>query len=75
MGGVYDLGPRWVVERAVAIARDGGCAECGSLFDIAVHHIKSLREFDGDYANANRPENLVTLCRPHHIEVHGGVGV
>lgn len=71
-------GPNWRDVRKSAISRDGGeCVECGigrkehqERFDqdLHVHHIEPLREI-GNYTEANKLENLQTLCFPCHRQL------
>lgn len=42
------------------------CVVCGSEDNVDVHHI------DGDSSN-NDLENLVPICRTHHLQIHHGV--
>lgn len=68
-------GKNWYKQRRAARERDGyECVVCGmpdeeheSKFGwrLEVHHIVPVREFD-EPEDANRLENLITLCRPHH---------
>lgn len=69
-------GPNWEEQREVALDRDGHeCVKCGSGEDLNVHHKVPLRNFDRDkprwHERANALENLITLCRACHSEVHG----
>lgn len=75
-----DYGPEWNRIHGWVLERDGN--ECqdedheasggGRLGEsLVVHHIKPLREFNGDYLAANQPENLVTLCLSCHGRWHG----
>ena len=49
--------------RAIVLERDGyKCQRCGYAF-LEIHHI------DGNRWN-NDPNNLVTLCRKCHFEIH-----
>lgn len=79
-------GPNWTEQREVAIqADDEQCLRCGLtreehyvLFDcdLIAHHIRPLREcLDADlsYAEANRLDNLMTVCCECHptVEAHG----
>lgn len=41
---------------------------CTGASDLQVHHVRPLRCFNGDTMAANQPENLVTLCRPCHVQ-------
>jgi HNH endonuclease len=73
LGGRHYYGANWQVQRAFAIVRDqGACADCNSTNDLHVHHIASLRSFDGNWELANRIDNLVTVCPPCHLKRHGG---
>jgi len=75
-----DRGPNWEEQRRRARARDGyRCRHCsvaereGRAHD--VHHIQPFRTFgyvrgqNDRYLEANRLENLVTLCRSCHRRV------
>ncbi len=75
-----DRGPNWERQRNQARARDGHvCRHCGAAerpnraHD--VHHIQPFRTFgymrdqNDRYLEANRLENLVTLCRSCHRRV------
>ena len=75
-----DRGPNWEQQRNKARARDGyRCQHCqaperpGRAHD--VHHIQPFRTFgyvrgqNDRYREANRLENLVTLCRSCHRRV------
>jgi DEAD/DEAH box helicase domain-containing protein len=75
-----DRGPNWEEQRARARARDGyRCRHCGAperpnrAHD--VHHVEPFRTFgyvrggNDRYLEANRLENLVTLCRSCHRRV------
>ncbi|MBC8450159.1 MAG: DEAD/DEAH box helicase [Chloroflexi bacterium] len=72
-----DYGPNWAAQRDLARARDGyQCQHCraperpGRQHD--VHHLRPFREFgyapgeNEAYREANRLENLVTLCPTCH---------
>ena len=77
-GTVIGRGPNWKEQRKKALKRDDyKCQICGKkigrkAWDTAVHHIKAYREFDGDYFNANKLTNLITLCRNCHPKVEFG---
>jgi len=64
-----DYGPNWAKQRHTARARDGyrcqicGVLEQGQAHD--VHHKVPFRRFES-YRQANRLENLMTLCRSCH---------
>jgi len=72
-GGGYTeyYGPNWESQRNQARKRDGfECQYCGSKEDelekqLSVHHIMPFRECDG-YKEANKLENLVSLCNTCH---------
>ena len=71
-----DYGPNWPEQRNAARARDGykcqvcGTPEQGRRHD--VHHKIPFRRF-AHYRQANRLENLVTLCRPCHQRAEAAV--
>ena len=76
-----DYGPNWPGQRDSARARDGHrCQRCGiSEGEVGrqhdVHHLRAFRDFgyvrgvNDHYREANRLENLVTLCRNCHRAV------
>ena len=81
-----DRGPNWAQQRGRALARDGHrCRHCGAperpnrAHD--VHHIQPFRTFgyirgkNEAYLEANRLENLVTLCTSCHRRVEGDLMV
>lgn len=82
LGGYEEYyGSSWPAQRRKARHRDGYCCQrCGiSEADLGrqldVHHVKPLREFDGDYGAANALKNLMSLCNPCHLMVeHATVG-
>lgn len=51
--------------RTFVLERDGGCTVCGAKANLQLHHIVPRRE-----NGPTRPENLVTLCSYHHLELH-----
>ena len=71
-----DYGPNWSEKRNAARARDGykcqvcGTPEQGRQHD--VHHKIPFRRF-AHYRQANRLENLVTLCRTCHQRAEAAV--
>lgn len=70
-------GPNWREQSREARRRDGWiCQRCGWFGyrnqRLHVHHIRPLREFDGDWQKANELPNLVTLCIRCHILVENG---
>ena len=75
-----DRGPNWDQQRTLARARDGyRCQHCNAPEHPKrghdVHHIQPFRTFgylrgkNEQYLEANRMENLVTLCRSCHQRV------
>lgn len=70
-------GPNWDSQSRKAKKRDSHtCQACGYKSGgdriLDVHHIKPLREFNGDWKTANQLDNLVCLCRPCHQKVEAG---
>ncbi|UBF23071.1 HNH endonuclease [Haloarcula virus HCTV-16] len=69
-----DYGPEWQSVRQNVLERDGyECLVCGSKksefgASLDVHHIVPVKRFNS-LEKAHRLENLVTLCRSHHIQV------
>jgi len=73
-------GRNWIEQREAALERDSHeCQRCGISsessigkfgIDLHVHHITPLRKFD-DKEEANRLENLVSLCPSCHHIVEG----
>jgi DEAD/DEAH box helicase domain-containing protein len=72
-----EYGPNWAQQRDAARARDGyRCVQCGAAEaphrQHDVHHLKPYRDFgyipgeNEAYLEANRLENLVTLCPGCH---------
>lgn len=85
-GNGIDYGPNWKQSRRDVLERDNReCKLCSMTReehyaeygrDLDVHHIKSIREFDGNYESANQSDNLITLCRQCHVTVeHNDVDV
>jgi endogenous inhibitor of DNA gyrase (YacG/DUF329 family) len=67
-GGSADhRGANWNRQRALANRRDHDtCQHCGLTEpNLPVHHIRPFRLFS-DYREANRLENLITLCKTCH---------
>lgn len=75
-GGTADYyGENWLEQRRRTLERDGyACQDCGLTNDdhkrqygreLHVHHVQKLRTFD-EPAEANRLDNLVTLCESCH---------
>lgn len=77
-GSILYRGANWGRQSRKALKRDGYCCQiCHKKLgrkksDYGIHHIKPFREFDGDYENANRLSNLITLCRRCHARVEFG---
>lgn len=61
---------RLVDNEAMQEARERPCAVCGARAPSDPHHLKSRGSGGGD-----EPDNLLSLCRRHHTEVHqiGGI--
>lgn len=71
-----DRGRNWSMQRKLTLQRDDyTCQVCGlrrqdsPKLTIHVHHITPYREFNGDYLEANRLSNLITLCHSCHVQV------
>jgi 5-methylcytosine-specific restriction endonuclease McrA len=65
-GGVYKRGPNWQATRRRILKRDGyRCASCDAGGTLHVHHVIPFRVFD-EADDANRDDNLVSLCPPCH---------
>lgn len=70
-------GKNWKSQSSKARKRDNyTCQKCGDVWSkdkydkkFHVHHIVSVREFD-DYRDANKLNNLVTLCPSCHRKIH-----
>ena len=72
-----DYGQNWPSQRRKAVRRDGHtCQVCGyrSGGDVIldVHHIRKVKEMNGDWESANKLPNLIALCRPCHALVEKG---
>ena len=78
-----DYGPNWAAQRDRARARDGyRCRRCGAPEQPGrqhdVHHLRPFREFgyvpgeNEAYLQANRLENLITLCPACHRLAEAG---
>lgn len=63
-------GPNWPEQARLARERDRHtCRDCGTVHSsraLDVHHIVPRRAFGGDYLQANRLDNLISLCRSCH---------
>jgi uncharacterized Zn-finger protein len=77
-GGDIDYyGPNWHSRRKHARERDNyTCQDCGKTekeygSKLSVHHIIPFRSFNGDWEEANKLSNLITLCEyPCHRKRH-----
>lgn len=79
-----DYGPDWQRQRNKARARDGyRCTQCGAPENDRehdVHHVRPFREFgyvagrNENYLEANRLENLITVCRSCHQAIERAQG-
>ena len=81
---VEDYGPNWAAQRRRALERDGHrCRKCGAPGTperpLHVHHIRPFRTFgyipgvNEAYCEANRLDNLITLCSRCHRLAEAGV--
>lgn len=62
--------PRYKTWRTAVFARDGfRCQICGSKHLIQAHHIQHWRD---NVELRYEVDNGVTLCRPCHLQAHGG---
>ncbi|MBC7251513.1 MAG: DEAD/DEAH box helicase [Anaerolineae bacterium] len=77
-------GPNWETQRRLARQRDGfRCQHCGAPEkphrQHDVHHLRPFREFNyvpgqnDAYLQANRLENLITLCRGCHLRAEAAL--
>lgn len=76
-GGTIQYGPNWPEQREKRLGKDDWeCQGCGMTNTehekvdgqgLHVHHRTKRRKFE-DYEEANRVENLVSLCRECHVE-------
>lgn len=77
-GTIRHRGTNWEAQKRRALKRDGHrCQICHKKlgrkpWDYGIHHIKPYREFGGNYIEANRLSNLITLCRSCHAKVEFG---
>ena len=77
-GAPNDYGPDWPRLREQVRARDGyRCRVCGAPEGGRAHHVHHKTPFRlfADPAEANRPENLVTLCPACHRRAEQGAYV
>jgi len=76
--GANDYGPNWDVQRERARRRDGyRCQVCGLLETDRSHHVHHKIPFKtfASFLEANRLENLITLCPICHPRVEAAVRV
>ncbi|MFO7943947.1 MAG: DEAD/DEAH box helicase [Anaerolineales bacterium] len=73
-----DYGPDWDSIRSLVLDRDQRkCQSCGKIWEdsqLHIHHKKPLRSFQTD-KDANRLENLITLCPRCHQRAENVVRV
>ncbi len=80
---ILDYGPNWSAQRRRALERDGyRCQRCGAPHTperpLHVHHIRPFRTFgyipgvNDAYREANRLDNLITLCSRCHRLAEAG---
>jgi hypothetical protein len=70
-GHVCYRGPNWPKQRKAALERDGHrCVRCGTDRTLQVNHKVPFRCFDS-YLDANRIDNLETLCVKCHRRFDG----
>lgn len=58
--------PKWPAVRAEYLKTHPECAACGTRNELNVHHVVP---FHLDESKELDPENLITLCREHHLTV------
>lgn len=74
-----DYGDNWSVQKRRARKRDNfTCRRCGVTEEeygkrLSVHHKKPFVLFD-NYKEANKLENLISVCEPCHRKFHSGEG-
>lgn len=67
-----DFGKTWHRQRNLCRKRDDfKCQVCGE-YGNTVHHIKPRRLFKDHIEDANSLDNLITLCKKHHMPVERG---
>jgi len=70
-------GENWLSQRRKVRKRDNyTCQKCGITEDeygqeLSVHHIIPFVYFD-NYTEANKEDNLVSVCEPCHRKIHSG---
>lgn len=70
-GGSKDYrGPNWNKQRKRALIRDEfTCQRCGTTENLQIHHKKAYKEFSGNWKEANKLNNLITLCGSCHSSI------
>lgn len=69
-------GKNWLKQRDLTRERDQyTCQKCGIhendyVKGLSVHHIVPYKYFNDDYIEANKLENLISLCETCHHEIH-----
>lgn len=77
-GKIHYRGDNWSLQRRRARERDNcTCQRCGIAEkeygqELSVHHIIPFIMFNGDYLQANKIGNLVSVCEPCHRKIHSG---
>jgi hypothetical protein len=62
----YGVARQWEKVKKLIRERDGSkCVACGTMYPLDVHHINII-------PTDQRLENLVCLCREHHVALHAG---
>lgn len=70
-------GENWLSQRRKVRKRDNyTCQKCGITEEdygqeLSVHHITPFVMFD-DYLEANKDDNLISVCEPCHRKIHSG---
>lgn len=68
----YTYSGGWKTAREERLEKDNHqCQECGSEEKLHIHHIKPYIKFE-DKFEANRQENLITLCSSCHLQHEKG---
>lgn len=63
-------GRNWKQQRLRALVRDDfKCRVCGVEENLQVHHIKPYTDFEGNYQEANKIGNLMTVCHACHLSI------
>ena len=61
---------KWPKVRREHLEREPACAVCGATDGVEVHHCRPFNRFPESECD---PDNLLTLCRVHHLWVgHSG---